>query len=400
MKLVVVGFGQCGGRIADEFSRLNSRARFRRRISIIPDTFAVNTDTADLTSLSSIRSDYQHRILIGNRKTSGHGVGKINEMGATIVGEDGDKVIDALRSIRRLYEADAFLLIAGAAGGTGSGSMPIMTQIVKERFKNIPVYALVVLPFEHEERSDARTFHNTATCLKATYSVADAVFLVDNQRYIEKDSSLINNMTAINRLMAEPFYDLLSAGEVKKAKHVGTRLLDGGDIIMTLGGWTTVGFGLSQLPAIRLPFFRRRDFRAKSTETHKGIQAMNQALSNLSIECDPNNSASALYLLSAPNNEMSMSLVKELSQYLSEVAPESTIRYGDYPREESTLKITVILSQLNHLEKVRRYYNMMPDIIKKNEIMMKENKAKLQELINASDCVPSLFGGDGGPRKE
>ncbi len=69
MKLIVVGFGQCGGKIADEFSRVNARARSRRGIEIISGTFAVNTDVADLSSLSSIKSDYQHRILIGSRKT-------------------------------------------------------------------------------------------------------------------------------------------------------------------------------------------------------------------------------------------------------------------------------------------------------------------------------------------
>ncbi len=395
MKLVVVGLGQCGGRIADEFSRLNTRARIHRRIRMISDVFVVNSDIADLSSLSSIKSDYKHRILIGNRETGGHGVGKINETGAKIAREDGDKVIDALRSADRLYEADAFLLIAGAAGGTGSGSLPIMTQIIKDRFKGKPVYALVALPFEHEEQADARTFHNTATCLRTVYSVADAVFLFDNQRYIEKDSSLINNLTAINQLIAKPFYDLLCAGEVVKAKNVGARLLDAGDISMTLGGWTTLGYGVSQLPAIRLPFERQRNFRKKSIETHKGIQAMAQALSNLSVECNPNYSDSALYLLSAPTQEMNMSLVKELLQQLNEVAPEAIIRYGDYPRGESTLTITVILSQLSFVEKVKKYYDRMSLSIERNEIIQKRNQAKAKELVNASALVPSLFGSDG-----
>ena len=47
MKLVVVGFGQCGGKIADEFSRWNSNARLHRRLEIVADTIAVNTDFAD-----------------------------------------------------------------------------------------------------------------------------------------------------------------------------------------------------------------------------------------------------------------------------------------------------------------------------------------------------------------
>ena len=391
MKLVVVGFGQCGSRIVDEFSRMNKKARFHRGIEIVVGAFAVNTDAADLSSLSSIKSDYRHRILIGNRKTGSHGVGKINAVGAEIAKQDGDKVIDAIRSAERFYEADAFLLVASAAGGTGSGSMPIMAQAIKDRYTDKPVYALVVLPFEHEEKTEARTIHNTATCLKAAYSVADAVFLVDNQRYVKKDSSLINNMTAINRLIAEPFYDLLCAGEEKKAKHIGARLLDAGDIGQTLAGWTVLGYGKSQLSAIRLPFERTRNFRKKSTETHKGLQAMDQAISNLSLKCNPQDSGSALYLLSAPSVETNMDLVKELGDYMSEMAPEAVIRYGDYPRATNALKITVILSQLKQVEKVKEYYDRMPEVIREKERRQQDIEAKLKELIDASTAVPSLF---------
>ena len=391
MKLVVVGFGQCGGKIANEFSRLNSRARSRRRIEIISGAFAVNTDVADLSNLSSIKSDYRHRILIGNRKTSSHGVGKVNELGAEIAKQDGDKVIDAIRSADRFFEADAFLLIAGAAGGTGSGSIPVIAQIIKDRYQDKPVYALVVLPFEHEEKTEARTIHNSATCLKGVYSVADAVFLVDNQRYVKKDASLLNNMAAINQMIAEPFFDLLCAGEEKKVKRIGARLLDAGDIGQTLTGWTVLGYGRSELPAIRLPFMRTRNFRKKSTETHKGLQAMDQALSDLSLRCNPEDAGSALYLLSAPTAEMNMDLVKELGDCLRSAAPEAVIRYGDYPRGENSLKITVILSQLKSVEKVRQYYDELPDLIQEKERRQEDTEAKLKQLVDASTAVPSLL---------
>src|SRR3972149_693906 len=133
MKLTVIGFGQCGGRIADEFARLNAKARRQRKIEITPGVFAVNTDSADLSGLKYIRPDYRHRILIGNKKTGGHGVGKINELGAEIAKADSDKVIDTIRNIKNFTEADAFLLTAGAAGGTGSGSVSVLTQQIKER---------------------------------------------------------------------------------------------------------------------------------------------------------------------------------------------------------------------------------------------------------------------------
>ena len=241
MKLTVIGLGQCGSRIADQFARLDRKAQAERRTHIAPNVFAVNTDQADLTGLTYIKKDYLHRIIIGLRQTLGHGVGKINELGAELAREDGDKLIDAMKAESGIYESHAFLLIAGTAGGTGSGAIPVLAQMIKERYLSKPIYALVVLPFEHEINSEARSVFNTATCLKSIYDVVDAVFLADNQRYVRKDASLINNIDKINKSIAAPFYDLLCAGEVTKHKHVGARTIDAGDLIATIEGWTALG---------------------------------------------------------------------------------------------------------------------------------------------------------------
>jgi cell division GTPase FtsZ len=391
MKLVVIGLGQCGSRVADEFARLNKRARAQRSIEICPGVFAVNTDAADLTGLATIKTDYQHRILIGGRKTGGHGVGKINELGAEVAREDVDKVVDALRSAKRFYETDGFLLIAGAAGGTGSGSIPIIAQHVKERYPDKPVYALVILPFEHEEETEERTIYNTAVCLKSVDSVADAVILIDNQRYVRKDFSLKNNLAKINSLIVEPFYDFLCAGEEKKAKYIGAKTLDAGDIIQTLLGWTTIGFGKSQLKLIKLPFEKTLNFRAKSIETHKGIQSMDEAISELSIRCNPKDAGRALYLISAPAKEMNLGLVKDLGDWLRELAPNAIIRNGDYPRERGVLEVTLILSELSDVEKVRKYYTESTDLVPVIKRRQKEVAAKLQGLEEAAKDIPSLL---------
>ena len=390
MKIAVIGFGQCGGRIADEFARLNGRAHRERGIEIVTGAFAVNTDVADLSGLSAVRSDYQHRILIGGRKTGGHGVGKINEAAAEIARADSDKIVDAIRSTSRFYESDAFLVIASTSGGTGSGSIPVMTRILKERYGDKPVYALLILPFEHEEQSEARTIYNTAVCLKSVSPIADATIVVDNQRYVKKDSTIASNISRINQLIAEPFYDLLCAGEEKKVKHIGARLLDAGDTMQTLSGWTVVGYGRSHLPVIRLPFKRTDNFREKGTETHKGIQAMDSAISELSLECNPQDASRALYLLSAPAREMNMDLVKELTDYLKDLAPNSIIRYGDYPRGGTTLTVTVILSQLKNVAKVRKYYDQFPEALEKKRMIEEDMEAGLRELMDAPVNIPTL----------
>jgi len=391
MKLLVIGFGQCGSNLADQFARINRRARFQRGMEIVTGAFGVNTDLADLTGLRYIKSDYRHRILIGGRKAGGHGVGKINELGAEIAREDADKVIDAIRGAPRFYESDAFLLIAGAAGGTGSGSISIISQAIKERFIDKPLYNLLILPFEHEERTEERTIYNSATCLKSANAVADAIFLIDNQRYVRKNATLRNNLAQINHLIVEPFYNMLCAGEEKKARYVGTRLLDAGDIIQTIAGWTVIGYGRSTLPAFKLPFRTSHSFREKSTETNRGIEAMDEAISELSFNCDPQDAARALYLVSAPTKEMNLSVIKELGEYLKSLVPEAIIRNGDYPREKGSLEVSVVLSELRNVENVKRYYLEAASVVSTIKKRRKKIVAKFKEIDEYSKDVPSLL---------
>ncbi len=392
MKLLVIGLGQCGSNIADIFALINKRARAHRGNEIVTGAFAVNTDVADLTGLQHISKDYHHRILIGGRKAGGHGVGKINELAAEIAREDADKVIDAIRGTRRFFESDAFLLIAGAAGGTGSGTISVISQLIKERYIDKPLYNLIVLPFEHEERTEERTIYNSATCLKAANAVADAIFLVDNQRYVRKNASLRNNLAEINKLIVEPFYNILCAGEEKKAKYVGTRLLDAGDIIQTLAGWTVIGYGRTMVPtSIRLPFWSTRDFRDKSTEIHRGVEAMDQAISELSFPCETADAARALYLVSAPSKEMNLTVIKELGEYLKSLTPDAIIRNGDYPREKGHLDVSVILSELKNVEKIKRYYIEAAKVVTAVEKRQKQIETKLQEIDEYSKDIPSLI---------
>jgi cell division GTPase FtsZ len=389
MKLVVVGLGQCGGRLADEFARLNERARSQRGIEIITGAFAVNTDAADLSGLQTISSDHQHRILIGGRRTGGHGVGKINELGAEVAKDDADKVVDAIRTAKRFFETDAFLLMAGVGGGTGSGAISIVARMLRERYQDKPIYAMAVLPFSHEEGTEERTIYNTATSLKSLYPMVDAVFLVDNQRYVRKNFSLGNNLSKINSLIAEPFYDLLCAGEEKKSKHIGAKIVDAGDLIQSLAGWTVIGHGAIKLPAWSP--FSSRNFAKKSTETHRGIQAMDEALSELSLKCNAADAGRAIYLVSAPPKEMNMDLVKGLGDYLRTISPEAVIRNGDYPIGGGSIGITLLLSEFNALDKVKEYYTKASGAIHNLKGRREEFESKLKEIEDASKDLPSLL---------
>jgi cell division GTPase FtsZ len=391
MKLLVVGLGQCGGRLADEFARMNGRARSHRNMTIVTGAFAINSDTADLSCLTTIPKDPKHRILIGGYKTSGHGVGKVNELGAEIARMDVDKIINAIRNTKHFFETDAFLLMAGAAGGTGSGAISVVAQYLKERYIDKPVYTLVVLPFEHEESTEERTVYNVATCLKSCNSIADAVILVDNQRYVRKDSSVKNNLTKINSMIAAPFYNLLCAGEEKKSKYIGAKIIDAGDIIHTMAKWTAIGYGKVETPVFKWPNEWGKDFRKKGIETHRGIQAMDEAISELSLECNPADARRAIYIVSGPSKEMNMDMIKEIGEHTREIVPDAIIRNGDYPRERGLVDVTIVLSELSVVKKVKDYYFTSTFLVPEVEKRQEETRDKLRQLDDASKSIPSLL---------
>jgi cell division GTPase FtsZ len=389
MKLIVIGLGQCGGRIADEFARLNIRARANRGLNIITGAYAVNTDIADLSGLITIKPAYE-RILIGGKKTQGHGVGKINELGAEIAHDDADKIVDIIRNTEGFADTDAFLLIASAGGGTGSGTISVFSQYIKERYIDKPVYNLIVLPFDHEVQTEDRTVYNVATCLKSSYLVADAIFLIDNQRYVMKDSPITQNLAHINQTIVHPFFNLLCAGEEKRPQFIGAKILDAGDIIQTLVGWTTLGYGQAQTKSKPI-FGGSTDFRDKASETQRGSNALDQAISSLSIRCNPLDSKRALYLVSAPSKDINVEMIKELGTYIKNIAPEAIIRSGDYPREKGSVDITLILSEISDIEKIRGYFSKTINLI--SEIKRRqEGSINVQRGIDISiKDIPSLL---------
>ncbi|MFC1914892.1 cell division protein FtsZ [Chloroflexota bacterium] len=381
MKLITIGLGQCGNRIADEFARLGNRAKRERGANVITDAFAVDTDASAMGGLQFIKSHHDRRIVVGETRTRSHGTGGLAELGAQIVKEDGYKVVDAVRKTKRFTETDAFLLIAGAAGGTGSGGIPELIQLIKERYTDKPVYSLIVLPFDHEEEIDERTTYNTAVCLKSVHSIADATFLIDNQRYAAKGYSLAGNIAKTNRLIAEPFFSPLCAGEEKKRERIGVHILDAGGIMQSLSGWTVIGYGRLNLPLIILPWDEVQD---------RGNQAMEIALSELSLSCDTKYAANALYLVSAPEEEMNIDLVKYIGERIRSIAPNAKISYGDYPFNKGLIDVTLIFSGLKDVEQVTTYYTRSADIAENIKAKRDETASTPGTTEEAAKDVPPI----------
>jgi hypothetical protein len=154
-------------------------------------------------------------------------------------------------------------------------------------------------------------------------------------------------------------------------------------------GWTALGYGRSPTAG----FFSKssRDFRNKASETQRGKHALDEAFSALSIKCNPLDCKRALYLISAPSKDVNVDMIKELGTYIKDIAPEAIIRSGDYPREKGNLDVTLILSEMSDMERVRGYFDKTLSLISELK-KRQEGSINVQRDIDISiKDIPSLL---------
>ena len=117
---------------------------------------------------------------------------------------------------------------------------------------------------------------------------------------------------------------------------------------------------------------------------------MDGALSRLSVHGNPGDSRRALYLVAAPSREMNMDLMSELGIYLKGLAPDAIIRSGDYPRDDGVLDVSVVLSELSDVAKIRQYFTKtisLISVIQKRQIGLEPDTA----LEGTLKDIPSLL---------
>lgn len=158
-----------------------------------------------------------------------------------------------------------------------------------------------------------------------------------------------------------------------------------------MSGWSVYGWGHADLSKSFNLFERSNDFRKKGAETHKGIQAMDEAISEMSLRVNPKDAGRAIYLVSAPAKEMNMDMMRELNEWMREMCPNAIIRNGDYPRGSNRISITVILSELSDVEKVRNFYSDSIDLIPVIKQRQSELRNKLGDIDDMSRDIPSLL---------
>ena len=359
MRIFFIGFGQAGGKIVDMFieqDRKIGRNSFR--------AIAVNTARTDLMGLKFI--DLKDRLLIGQSVVKGHGVGTDNAAGARITMDEADSIISAIDK-KGTHDVDAFMIVAGLGGGTGSGGSPVLVRQLKKIYHE-PVYVLGILPAPEEGKLYS---FNAARSLTTLIKEADNTFVFDNSAWKNEGESIKTAFSRLNDEVVRRFGVLFRAGEVGKA-GVGEMVVDSSEIINTLrgGGISTVGYAIAEVTTTRskspvsgiIGGIRSTLKKREATEevllgedrTAKIISLVRRAmLGRLTLPCDFSTAERALVLVAGPPDELDRKGIEKAKSWVEENIAGVEVRGGDYPVNSNFVAAVVLLSTIGNAPRIR-----------------------------------------------
>jgi len=339
-----------------------------------------------------------NRVLIGQSRVKGHGVGADNELGAEIAEEDIDEIQGSIDSIP-VHEVDAFLVVAGLGGGTGSGGAPVISKHLK-RIYTEPVYGLGVLPGSDE--GGIYTL-NAARSFQTFVREVDNLMVFDNDSWRKTGESVQSGYDQINSEIVRRFGILFGAGEVSQGQEIAESVVDSSEIINTLagGGVSTVGFAEEEVEETSsgglLSRFRGDDDpdTADTAHTTNRITSLvrKATLGRLTLPCEVEGSERALLVMAGPSKYLNRKGIERGRKWLEEQTGSMEVRGGDYPRDGSgRVSSVVLLSGVTNVPRIKELQQVAIEAQDNIEEIREESEDNLDSLVNeGSDELESLF---------
>jgi len=359
MRIFFIGFGQAGGKIVDMFLEQDKkigRGSFRG--------IAVNTARTDLMGLKNI--EMKDRLLIGQTVVKGHGVGTDNASGARITFDEIDSIISAIDT-RGTHDVDAFMIVAGLGGGTGSGGTPVLARSLKKIYRE-PVYVLGILPAPEE---GSRYSYNAARSLATLVKEADNTFIFDNSAWKNEGESINSAFSRLNDEIVRRFGVLFRAGVVGSA-GIGEMVVESSEIINTLrgGGIKSVGYAITEVVSRKqkksvsgiIDGIKGSIRKKEATEevllgedrTAKVISLVRRAmLGRLTLPCDFGTTERALVLVAGPPDELDRKGIEKAKSWVEENIAGVEVRGGDYPVNSSYVAAVVVLATVGNAPRIK-----------------------------------------------
>lgn len=236
LQVGIIGIGNTGNQVA---------ALAHERLSV--PVLAINSSEKDL---ETIPIDIPKKLIKSAAGTS-HGAGKDRTLAKTYLRDSikellGDTELVSLLTDKKL---DVVFVVSSTGGGTGSGTAPMMANIIAEAYANIKVILVGVLPVNNEALS---AHVNTLEYLSELYKV------LDGQTYMLYDNDKCAGM---------PSYQIM--------EKVNNEIVSDIDVLRCQYNYTTKFDSIDDRDAMRLISYpgrilvsRIEDFKEKDCDTH------------------------------------------------------------------------------------------------------------------------------------
>jgi len=382
MKIAAIGLGNAGGKITDKllwFERTTDR-------DLIRSAVAVNSARVDLARLEHLPEE--NRFLIGQTdpRVKGHGVGADPDLGAEITRQDQYEIERALDAVP-IHEVDAFLLVAGLGGGTGSGGAPSLARTLHERYDE-PVYGLGVLPSKDE---GGRAVLNAARSFQGLADAVSNLILFDNDIWRGSGDTVEGGYDRTNREIARRVVTLLAAGEID-GSMISENAMDSSDIRRTLmtGGVSTIAYAdtrdISPEPQGLLGRFRANgaeDLAETDPATRVNGLIRKAVQSRLTCPAEVDSAERSLVVLSGPPKALSRKGLESGRQWLEQQTQSAEVLTGDDPREGSDrLSVAILLSNVTEVPTVDRLQRQAVDARENIESQQAAREKQIDDLIH------------------
>lgn len=189
------------------------------------DFVVANTDAQSL-----MLSKAPRKIQLGKQTTKGFGAGSRPDVGQKAAEESSSEISDIIKNSNILF------LTAGMGGGTGSGAMPVIASLAKE--KGILTVAIITTPFDFEGKKKGKIADEA---LKKLIPNVDSYIVLPNQNLysiVDKQMTFLNAFKVSDNVLCEGVKNITDLIRIP-----GTINLDFADIraVMEGSGRTIIG---------------------------------------------------------------------------------------------------------------------------------------------------------------
>ena len=280
--IMIVGAGGAGNNMVNRLTEMGIKGA---------TTVAVNTDAKHL---GTVKAD--HKLLLGREVTRGLGAGGYPDVGKKAA-EESEK------ELRKLMEGvDMVYCLAGLGGGTGTGSLPVVSKLAKEM--GAISIACVTMPFKIE----GARIRKAEDGLYQLRQVCDTAIVLENDKLLK---------VAGDRPLSEAFGvadDLIATTVKGVTETISTPSLvnlDYADVktIMHSGGVAAVGFG-------------------ESNTAERAEEAISKALNNPLLEVDYTGGSGALVHITG-GSDLKLDETNVIGEYVSKLLdPDAQVIWG------------------------------------------------------------------------